>query len=61
MFSRGLNISSRIVDTKTKYFRKAQINCKSEIENLFQNSIKILKLRPFEKVTCTMTEFLHFH
>ena len=49
MNSRGLNINSRIVDTKTKCFRKAKINCKSKIENLFQNFIKFSNYVPLKK------------
>ena len=48
MNSRGLNISSRIVDTKTKYFHKAQINCKSEIDFFFQNFIKFSNYVPLK-------------
>ena len=54
MNSQGLNISSRIVDTKTKYVSKAYVNCKSEIEIFFQNFIKFSNYVPLKtsRVRC---------
>ena len=51
---------NRNKDTKLSIFEKLNSTANQNLKIYFK-IYKILKLRPFEIVTCTMTEFLYFH